>query len=117
MERESHEHSKVVKLLEKIPSWVQMLITLGTLIFGLGTMYATLQDVKSQVYQLRDVPSVNSRQDADINNLRQQLIDSKQVQVQTNMYISKLADAVSSLSSSVARLEGKLDAEDKKRRR
>lgn len=84
--------------------------------FGMGVMYATLQDVKAQVNTLSTVPIVNERQDADINNLRQQLVDNKSTQLQTNQYIGKLADAVSSLSTSVARLEGKLDAEDKRKK-
>lgn len=117
MEKENVGKSKVIGVLEKIPSWVQMLITIGTLIFGLGTMYATLQDVKYQVSNLKDVPVINARQDADINNLRKQMEDDKTTQSQTNGYISKLADAVSSLSTSVARLEGKLDAEDKRKHR
>ncbi len=116
METENVRKSKVVDLLEKIPSWVQLLLTLGTLVFGLGGMYATLQDVKAQVADLKSVPAINARQDSDINSLRQQIIDDRSVQAQTNVQISKLADAVSSLSTSVARLEGMLEQKDRKHR-
>lgn len=116
METEGQHKSKLVHLLNAIPSWVQMLITLGTLLFGMGVMYATLQDVKVQVQALHNVPAINERQDADINNIKQSLIEEKNTRQQTNQYIGKLADAVSSLSTSVARLEGKLDNEDRRRK-
>lgn len=116
METEDVRKSKIISLLEKIPSWVQMVVTLGTLIFGIGTMYASIQDLKGQMISLKDVPAIDARQDADLLSLHQQINDDKATQLQTAANIDKLADAVSSLSTSVARLEGKLDAEDKKRR-
>lgn len=116
MEETNSSKSKVVQLLEKIPQWVQMMVTLGTLIFGLGSMYATLQDVKGQLIPLKNVPAIDARQDQDLTGLHQQIADDKVIQAQQAASMNKLADAISSLSTSVARLEGKLDADDSKHR-
>ena len=108
MERES-EGSKVKGILTSIPNWIQSLIGVGGLVFGMGVMYNDLSNVKEKVRDTEDAKVQVAVMSSEISSLHVQIENGNKTQEQTNVAVGKLTDSVSELSVAVGRLQGKLD--------
>lgn len=103
------EGSKVKGFLSQIPSWVQMLVGVGGLIFGLGVMYNDVQTLKSKVGDSEEAKVQVAVMSSEISSLHVQIEQGNKTQEQTNIAVGKLTDSVTDLSVAVSRLQGKLD--------
>lgn len=86
----------------KVGTWTQTLLAVGSLVFGVGMLYGDVQDIKRQVSQTGDL-------EAQTKVLEERLSSSDKTQAAMTTVLGKLSDNVESLSKSVARLEGKLE--------
>ena len=116
MEDKSKE-SKLRTLIKEAPSWISILISLGTMIFALGVMYNNVQTVKSRMDKLDDTNIQIIRITGAVTNLQTQINNSNEKQKQVNESVSNLTIAVNDLGNSVSNLEGKLDVMPPVRRR
>lgn len=86
----------------RVGTWTQTLLAVGSLVFGVGMLYGDVQDIKRQVSQNGDL-------EAQTKVLEERIASSDKNQAAMTIILGKLSDNVESLSKSVARLEGKLE--------
>lgn len=86
---------------DHISEWATTIVTVGSLVFGGGILYADVQDIKNDVSQSEGL-AVQTR------ILEVKLENSERTQEATIRVLEKLSDNVEKLSTSVARLEGQL---------
>lgn len=86
----------------KVGTWTQTFLAVGSLVFGVGMLYGDVQDIKRQVSQTGDL-------EAQTKVLEERIASSDKTQAAMTTVLGKLSDNVESLSRSVARLEGKLE--------
>lgn len=107
LEDESKQ-SKLRTLIKEAPGWLQIIVSVGTMVFGLGVMYNTVNDVKARMDKVEGTNIELIKVTGHINQLDSQIQASTETQKQTNASVSKLADSVDNLGQSVANLQGKL---------
>lgn len=86
----------------KIGEWTSTAITVGSLVFGGGVLYADVQDIKRDVSKSEGLA-------IQTQVLETKLTNAEKVQEKTIVVLEKLSDNVDKLSQNVARLEGQLD--------
>ncbi|MNJ09635.1 hypothetical protein D3C77_37810 [compost metagenome] len=82
----------------KIGTWTQTLLAVGSLVFGVGMLYGDVQDIKRQVSQNGDLTAQTQVLRAELNN-------TQESQKATLKVLEKLTDTVDRLNTSVAKLE------------
>lgn len=87
---------------DKIPSYLQSTIAIGSLIFGVGMLYGDVQDIKKQVSQNGDL-------NTQTQVLKTELANTQKSQEATLKVLEKLSDNVERLSTSVTRLESQIN--------
>ncbi|MNQ48939.1 hypothetical protein D3C85_628270 [compost metagenome] len=85
----------------KLVEWASTGVTVGSLVFGGGVLYADVQDIK------RDI-SKGEGLAVQTQVLETKLTNAEKVQEKTILVLEKLSDNVDKLSQNVARLEGQL---------
>lgn len=100
-------------LRDKVGTFVkdygQTLFTLGTLIFASGSLYADVQSIKSKT----DKIEITEIQQVRLTDQIKQLTNSQEKQSEA---VSKLTDAVNTLSQSLALVEQRQEYQERKRR-
>lgn len=107
MEDTSNKKIGFRAIVEHIPGWIQALAIVGGMIFSMGVLHNEVQNLSGRVDRQENYP-------VEISNLQLQISQANKTQSETNLAVSRLADAVNSLSVSMAKLQGQLEAEDKK---
>lgn len=87
---------------ERISNWSTTLVTVGSLVFGGGILYADVQDIKHDVSKSEGLV-------VQTQVLETKLANAEKTQEITIKVLEKLSDNVDKLGQSVARLEGKLE--------
>jgi len=86
----------------KLADWVSTGVTVGSLVFGGGVLYADVQDIKRDVSKTEGLA-------VQTQMLETKLSAAEKTQEKTILVLEKLSDNVDKLSRNVARLEGQLD--------
>ena len=86
----------------KLTNWSTTIVTVGSLVFGGGILYADVQDIKRDVSKSEGLV-------VQTQVLETKLANAEKTQEITIKVLEKLSDNVDKLSRSVARLEGQLD--------
>ena len=86
----------------KLTNWSTTIVTVGSLVFGGGILYADVQDIKRDVSRSEGLV-------VQTQVLETKLANAEKTQEITIKVLEKLSDNVDKLSRSVARLEGQLD--------
>lgn len=87
---------------ERISNWSTTIVTVGSLVFGGGILYADVQDIKHDVSKSEGLITQTMV-------LETKLANAEKTQEITIKVLEKLSDNVDKLGQSVARLEGQLD--------
>ena len=88
----------------KLVEWASTGVTVGSLVFGGGVLYADVQDIKRDVSKSEGLAVQTQVLEAKLNN-------AEKVQEKTILVLEKLSDNVEQLGVNVARLEGQLNKE------
>lgn len=89
-------------LVDKMLQWVQPIITVVSLTFGCGILYADVQDIKKEV--------VEAKLDKNkIQHMEVRLAVSEDAQKRTVDVLEKVVLSVDKLNVTVAKLETKLE--------
>lgn len=86
---------------ERLSSWSTTAVTVGSLVFGVGILYADVQDIKHDVSRSEGLV-------VQTQVLETKLANAEKTQEKTIEVLEKLSDNVDKLGKSVARLEGQL---------
>lgn len=86
----------------RLTNWSTTIVTVGSLVFGGGILYADVQDIKRDVSRSEGLV-------VQTQVLETKLANAEKTQEITIKVLEKLSDNVDKLSRSVARLEGQLD--------
>jgi septal ring factor EnvC (AmiA/AmiB activator) len=92
--------------LSRIFKFVQPIVTIGTIVFASGSLYADVRSIKQKVEKVETSEIQQALMTQEISQLHTQLENQ-------NKGLDKLADSVNSLSISVAKLEAKIDDKQK----
>lgn len=95
----------VGEAVKSIPSWVQVLFTIGTLVFGVGVLYADVQDIKKGQQRTEVVLSQYSQTISQVAGLEIKLATEAKTNEKIMATLDKLSGAVEVLSISVARID------------
>lgn len=99
--------------LKLIPSWVQVLFTVGGLVFGGGVLYADVQDIKKGQERTEVVLSQYSQTVGQVSGLEIKLALADKTNERIMTALEKLSGAVDVLSVSVARIDERTRPKDK----
>ncbi|MNZ57948.1 hypothetical protein D3C78_759440 [compost metagenome] len=88
----------------KLVEWASTGVTVGSLVFGGGVLYADVQDIKRDVSKSEGLAVQTQVLETKLNN-------AEKVQEKTILVLEKLSDNVEQLGVNVARLEGRLNRE------
>lgn len=88
----------------KLVEWASTGVTVGSLVFGGGVLYADVQDIKRDVSKSEGLAVQTQVLETKLNN-------AEKVQEKTILVLEKLSDNVEQLGVNVARLEGQLNKE------
>lgn len=86
---------------KKLSEWVTTIVTVGSLVFGGGILYADVQDIKTDVSKGEGLV-------VQTQILETKLAHAERVQEKTISVLERLSTNVDRLGQSVARLEGEL---------
>lgn len=100
---------RIRDMLSKIPSYVQLLITIGGMVFAMGIMYSDVQGLKQEVGTLSQINLRNAALSNQLVVMQEQLKVSERNQERTSLAIENLSASINRLSMSLVRLESRLD--------
>lgn len=86
---------------DRITNWSTTIVTVGSLVFGGGILYADVQDIKRDVSKSEGLV-------VQTQVLETKLANAEKTQEMTIKVLERLSDNVEKLSTSVAKLEGQL---------
>lgn len=91
--------------VKSIPSWVQVLFTVGGLIFGIGILYADVQDIKRGQQRTESVLSQYSQTISQVSSLEIKLAQEAKTNEKIMTTLDKLSGGMEVLSISLARID------------
>jgi hypothetical protein len=99
--------------LKLIPSWVQVMFTVGGLVFGGGILYADVQDIKKGQERTEVVLSQYSQTVGQVGVLETRIALADKTNERIMAALEKLSGAVEVLGVSVARIDERTRPKDK----
>lgn len=104
---------KVKGVLDRIPSYVQTIIAIGGIVFSVGILYGDVQDIKRELVKAEGSAQRQGEMALQISVMQAQLAASKETADRTMTTLDNINNTLGRLSVSVARLEGKVEANKK----
>lgn len=100
--------------LRAVPSWVQVMFTVGGLVFGGGVLYADVQDIKKGQERTEEVLSQYATTVGQVSSLEVKLALADKTNEKIMTALEKMSGAVEVLSVSVARIDERTRPKDKR---
>lgn len=90
-----------------ILKFIPTTITVGSIVFASGQLYADVKDIKDKVGKVEVTEVQQAALTVEVRGLQAQIQQSRETQKETNVAVGNLADAVQKLSVAVAKQEGR----------